>query len=49
MKNLESLFAAFVAFWAIFFVYQITLSRRLARLESDLAGLQETLAPGGRR
>ena len=45
MKNLESLFAAFLAFWAIFFFYQITIARRLARLETEISQLRETLFP----
>jgi len=40
MKNLDSVFAAYVAVWAIFFVYQFTVSRRLARLQSEVERLK---------
>ena len=43
MKNLESLMAAYLAVWGIFFVYQITVARRLARLQSEVERLKETL------
>jgi CcmD family protein len=40
MKNLDSVFAAYIAVWAIFFVYQFTVSRRLARLQDDVERLK---------
>ena len=40
MKNLDSVFAAYLAVWAIFFVYQFTVSRRLARLQDDVERLK---------
>ncbi len=43
MKNFESLLAAYMAFWAIIFAYQFTISRRLARAEEDLAHLKQQL------
>ena len=43
MKNLESLMAAYLAVWGIFFVYHITVARRLARLQSEVERLKETL------
>ncbi|NDQ58648.1 MAG: CcmD family protein [Acidipila sp.] len=43
MKNFESLLAAYMVFWAIFFVYQFSVSRRLARAEEDLARLKQQL------
>lgn len=43
MKNLDSLMAAYFAVWAIFFVYQFSVSRRLARLRDEVNRLKETL------
>jgi CcmD family protein len=45
MKNLESLMAAYLAVWAIFFVYYFTVARRLARLQEELKRLKESLKP----
>jgi len=41
MKNLDSLMAAYLAVWAIFFVYHFTVSRRLARLQDEVKRLEE--------
>lgn len=43
MQNFESLFAAYLAFWAIFFIYDFTLARRLARVEKDLAQMKQQI------
>jgi CcmD family protein len=43
MKNFESLFAAYMVFWAIFFVYHFSVARRLARAEEELARLKQQL------
>jgi CcmD family protein len=43
MKNLNSVFAAFMAVWAVFFVYQITVGRRLARLQDEIERLKSRL------
>ncbi|HLW83329.1 MAG TPA: hypothetical protein VKS20_14925 [Candidatus Acidoferrales bacterium] len=43
MQNFWSLFAAYFAFWAIFFVYDFTISRRIARVEKDLAQTRQQL------
>jgi CcmD family protein len=43
MKNMNSLMAAYLAVWAIFFVYHFTVSRRLARLQDEVQRLKETL------
>ena len=40
MKNLDSVLAAYLAVWAIFFVYQFTVSRRLARLQDEVERLK---------
>ncbi len=43
MKNLNFLMAAYLAVWAIFFLYHWTVARRLSRLVSDLDRLKATL------
>jgi CcmD family protein len=43
VNNLNSLMAAYLAVWAVFFVYQITVSRRLARLRDEIERLKDTL------
>lgn len=43
MKHLDSLFAAYVGVWAIFFVYYISVARRLSRLQDEIQRLKETL------
>ncbi|MGB6430062.1 MAG: CcmD family protein [Candidatus Acidiferrales bacterium] len=43
MENLNSVFAAFMALWAVFFVYQITVGRRLARLQDEIERLKSRL------
>ena len=42
MKNLDSVLAAYLAVWAIFFVYQFTVSRRIARLQDEVNRLAES-------
>lgn len=44
MKNYESLFAAYLLVWAIFFVYEISVGRRLAALQDEVARLSQELA-----
>ena len=43
MKDLNSLMAAYLSVWAIFFLYQFTVSRRLARLRDEVERLKENL------
>jgi CcmD family protein len=42
MKNMNSLIAAYLAVWAIFFVYEFTVSRRLANLRDEVQRLKQT-------
>ena len=44
-RNLHFLMAAYIAVWAIFLVYQFTVSRRLAQLSDEVRRLKETLKP----
>ncbi|MHB8527858.1 MAG: CcmD family protein [Candidatus Acidiferrales bacterium] len=43
MQNFGSLFAAYIAVWAIFFIYDFTVARRMARLEKELAQMKQQL------
>ncbi len=46
MKNFESLFAAWMVVWAVFFLYEVTVARRLAKLQDDVAQLKRQLREG---
>jgi CcmD family protein len=43
VKNLNSVFAAFIAVWAVFFAYQLSIGRRVARLQNEIARLKDRL------
>ena len=43
MKNFESLFAAWMVVWAVFFLYEVTVARRISRLQDDIAQLKRQL------
>ena len=43
MKNFESLFAAYLIAWAIFFGFLLLNQARLSRLQDELARLKEQL------
>ena len=40
MKYLQSLMAAYLFVWGIFFVYHLTVARRLARLRDEVERLK---------
>lgn len=46
MKNLDSVFAAYMAGWTVFFVYYISVARRTAALREDLERLKNSLNRG---
>ena len=46
MKNLDSVFAAYIAAWAIFFVFYITIARRSASLRDEVERLKNSLNRG---
>jgi len=46
MKNFESLFAAYIFVWAIFFVYYLTVARRLAEVREELKALKAAVLGG---
>jgi CcmD family protein len=43
MKNFENLFAAWMVVWAVFFAYEVSIARRLARLRQDIEGLKQQM------
>jgi CcmD family protein len=43
VKNLNSVFAAYLIAWAIFFVYYVTVARRAAALREDLERLKKAM------
>jgi CcmD family protein len=43
MKNFQYLLAAWIAVWAIFFSYQISLARRFAQLRDEIKRLKQQL------
>lgn len=46
MKNFESLFAAWMVVWAVFFAYEVTVARRLDRLHQEIERLKQQLREG---
>jgi CcmD family protein len=46
MKNFGFLFAAWMAVWAVFFVYDVSIARRMAQLREDLERLKRQMREG---
>jgi hypothetical protein len=46
MKNLGSVFAAYVIGWGIFFIYYITVARRTEDLRQEIQRLKNSLGRG---
>ena len=46
MKNLGSVFAAYVVGWGVFFVYYVTVARRTATLREQVERLKGLLGRG---
>jgi CcmD family protein len=43
MKNFEFLFAAWMAVWAVFFLYEVSVASRVARLRDEIEALKRQL------
>ena len=43
MKNFEFLFTAWMVVWAGFFIYEVSIARRLAQLKGDIESLKRQL------
>lgn len=46
MKNFESIFAAYMIGWAVFFVYQVSVGVRLKKAEEELQRLRGSRPKG---
>jgi hypothetical protein len=46
MKNLDSVLAAYLAGWAIFFVYYVSISQRMSTLRDEVERLKTLLHKG---
>ena len=46
MKNLGSVFAAYVIGWGIFFLYYVTVARRTAALREEIERVKNSLSRG---
>jgi hypothetical protein len=46
VKNLDSVFAAYMAGWAIFFVFYLTVARRTSALREEIERLKNSLNRG---
>jgi hypothetical protein len=46
MKSLDSVFAAYVFGWAVFFVFYLTIAKRTASLRQELERLKDSLNRG---
>jgi hypothetical protein len=46
MKNFEFLFAAWVTVWGVFFIYEVSVASRIARLREEIDRLKEQISEG---
>ena len=46
MRNFYFLFAAWMAVWAVFFAYEMSVASRIAKLRDDLERLKQQLREG---
>ncbi len=46
MKNLDSVFAAYLIGWGIFFIYFLSVARRTSALREDIERLKSSLNRG---
>jgi uncharacterized membrane protein YciS (DUF1049 family) len=46
VKNLDSVFAAYMAGWAIFFLFYLTVARRTSALREEIERLKNSLNRG---
>ncbi|HTS13631.1 MAG TPA: hypothetical protein VMH00_16045 [Candidatus Limnocylindrales bacterium] len=46
MKNFGNLFAAWMFVWAIFFVYEFSIARRIADVRKEIDALKQQLRKG---
>lgn len=46
MKNFQNLFIAWMVVWAVFFVYEVSVARRISRLRGEIERLKRQLREG---
>jgi uncharacterized small protein (DUF1192 family) len=46
VKNFHFLLAAWMAVWAVFFVYELTIASRITKLREDIERLKQQLRDG---
>jgi uncharacterized membrane protein YciS (DUF1049 family) len=46
MKNLDSVFAAYITGWAVFFVFYLSVAKRTSSLRQEVERLKSTLNRG---
>jgi hypothetical protein len=46
MKNLGSVFAAYIIGWGVFFVFYVTVARRTSQLKEELDRLRDSVKKG---
>jgi CcmD family protein len=46
MRNFHFLFAAWMAVWAVFFVYELSVAGRVSRLREEIERLRQQLREG---
>ncbi len=46
MRNFHFLFAAWMAVWAVFFVYELSVVSRISRLRDEIDRLKQQLREG---
>ena len=44
MKNLDSVFAAYLIGWAVFFIFFVTLAKRTSDIRAELERLKNSLS-----
>ena len=49
MKNLDSVFVAYMIGWGIFFLFSLSVAKRAAGLKAELARLKERLQDSARQ
>jgi len=46
MRNFHFLFAAWMAVWAVFFLYQLSVAGRISRLREEVERLKQQMGEG---
>ena len=46
MKNFQFLFAAWMTVWAVFFVYEVSIARRLSKLREEVDRVKQQVREG---